>query len=237
MLKAIPHILTLSNLLCGILAIRAIFNGDVLLAITFVFVAAVLDFFDGFVARALGVSGELGKQLDSLADNVTFGVVPALMFLRMADFLPNWPTSAMGWALFGAALFVAAMATLRLAIFNIDVAQQSGFRGMPTPGNTLFVASLYYLFFLEEGSWATNLLQNELLLLGIILLSALWQVAPVQLMALKFTTWAVRPNLWRYLFIVFSAGLFILLFIPAIPIIILLYLIFSVAYNSTNKQS
>jgi CDP-diacylglycerol--serine O-phosphatidyltransferase len=237
MLKAIPHILTLSNLLCGILAIRAIFNDDVLLAITFVFVAAVLDFFDGFVARALGVSGELGKQLDSLADNVTFGVVPALMFLQMADFLPNWPTSVMGWALFGAALLVAAMATLRLAIFNIDFAQQSGFRGMPTPGNTLFVASLYYLFFQEEGSWVANELQNEQMLLGIILLSALWQVAPVQLMALKFTTWAIRPNLWRYLFIVFSAGLFSLLFIPAIPIIILLYLIFSVAYNSTNKQS
>ena len=83
MKKAIPHILTLGNLICGVLAIRAIVAGEPTLAITFVFLAAVLDFFDGFAARVLGVSGELGKQLDSLADNVTFGVVPGFMLLSI----------------------------------------------------------------------------------------------------------------------------------------------------------
>lgn len=237
MLKAIPHVLTLSNLICGLLAIRAIFNDNPFLAVVFVFAAAVFDFFDGFVARALGVSGELGKQLDSLADNVTFGVVPGLMFLAMYGFLAQWPTTIFGWMLFGASLLVSALATLRLAMFNIDSRQSTGFIGMPTPGNTLFVASIYYLYTSPEPSFLEPFFESGYALLALTLLSAIWQVLPIKLMALKFKTWAVRPNLWRYLFIVISAALFATMFISAIPIVILLYLLFSVAYNSTNKQS
>ena len=237
MLKAIPHILTLSNLICGILAIRAIFNNDPFLAVVFVFGAAVLDFFDGFAARLLGVSGELGKQLDSLAHNVTFGVVPGFMFLSMYGFLEQWPTTLFAWALFSASLLVSTMATLRLAKFNIDVRQATGFIGMPTPGNTLFVASIYYLAFNRSDSFIEPIFESGYAMLALTLLAAIWQILPIPLMALKFKTWAIRPNLWRYLFIVLSAVLVSILFIQAIPIVILLYLLFSVAYNSTNKQT
>jgi len=236
MKKAIPHILTLGNLVCGMISIRAIFNDEPFYAVAFVFLAAVLDFFDGFVARALGVSGDLGKQLDSLADNVTFGVVPALMFLSVNGFLQELPANNIGWMLFGASLLVAAMATLRLAIFNIDETQSAGFRGMPTPGNTLLVSALYYAYFEIPDSFLNGLFQNNILLLIAILFIAIWQVMPIPLMALKFKSWQVKPNLWRYLFIVFSAVLFFTFFIEAIPIIILLYLLFSIAQN-TSKAS
>jgi CDP-diacylglycerol--serine O-phosphatidyltransferase len=236
MKKALPHILTLGNLLCGILSLRAIFNDEPFWAISFVFAAAVLDFFDGFVARALGVSGDLGKQLDSLADNVTFGAVPAVMLLSVNGFLHQLPTNILGWMLFGASLLVAALATLRLAIFNLDESQVSGFKGMPTPGNTLLISALYYAFFEISGSFFSALFQTDFLFLIVIIFIAIWQVLPIPLMALKFKTWQFKSNRWRYLFIVFSAVLFFAFFIEAIPIIILLYLLFSIAQN-TSKAS
>ena len=234
--KAIPHILTLGNLICGILSIRAIFNDAPFLAISFVIAAAVLDFFDGFVARALGVSGDVGKQLDSLADNVTFGAVPALMLLSVNGYLHQLPTDILGWMLFGASLLVAALATLRLAIFNIDESQRSGFKGMPTPGNTLLVASLFYVFNDIPDSFLSPIFNNGWIWFLIILFIAVWQVLPIPLMALKFSTWQFKANRWRYLFLVFSAVLFFAFFIEAIPIIILLYLLFSIAQN-TSKAS
>lgn len=237
MKKAIPHIFTLGNLLCGVLSIRAIFNDAPMAAVLFVFVAAVLDFFDGLLARALGVSGELGKQLDSLADNVTFGVVPALMFLSINGFLQQWPTDVLGWLLFATSLLVAAMATLRLAKFNIDSRQTSGFIGMPTPGNTLLVTALYYIYFLVPDAFLQPVLQHRTALLLATTLVAIWQVLPIPLMALKFKTWQIATNSWRYIFLAMSAALFAIFFISAIPIIILLYFLLSIAQNTSNKKA
>jgi CDP-diacylglycerol--serine O-phosphatidyltransferase len=236
MKKAFPHILTLSNLLCGVLSIRAIFNDDVWLAIIFVAIAAFLDFFDGLAARLLGVSGELGKQLDSLADNVTFGVVPAFMYLAIGGFLEELPITAMQWALFVGALLVSAMATLRLAKFNIDTRQVSGFIGMPTPGNTLLIGSFYYLFFQLPESFVAGLLSHDLVLLIVILLTAFWQIMPIKLMALKFATWGWQGNEARYVFIFLSLAAILLFRIEAIPIVILLYLIISLAQTAIKSN-
>jgi CDP-diacylglycerol--serine O-phosphatidyltransferase len=237
MIKSIPHILTLSNLISGVLSIRAIYNDEVLTAIIFVAIAAFLDFFDGLAARLLGVAGELGKQLDSLADNVTFGVVPAMMFLAIGGFLDALPGSPLHWALFVGALLVSAMATLRLGIFNIDTRQVSGFIGMPTPGNTLLIGSLYYMYFQMPDSFVANLLDNEFVLLIVILLTAFWQIMPIKLMALKFKTWGWQGNQFRYTFL-FLAFISILFFrIEAIPIVILLYLIISLAQTAIKTDS
>ena len=236
MKKAIPHILTLGNLVCGVLAIRAIVTGEPFLAITFVFIAAVLDFFDGFVARALGVSGELGKQLDSLADNVTFGVVPGIMLLSIAGLGGRNPEDILGWMLFGACLLVPAMAALRLAIFNISTNQTSGFIGMPTPGNTLLIASLYYMFHEDKDGTVAQILAEPIWLLLIAFVAAIWQILPIPLIALKFKTWGFKENMWRYLFIATAVVLGALLQIEGIPIIIVCYFLFSMAANFSTKK-
>jgi CDP-diacylglycerol--serine O-phosphatidyltransferase len=238
--KSIPNLLTLGNLICGLLAVRSVFLEEHDLALLFVGIAAVLDFFDGFAARLLGVSGELGKQLDSLADNVTFGVVPAFMFLSMAGFLFSLPESLMGWLLFTASLLVAAFATLRLAIFNIDLTQSEGFKGMPTPGNTLFVAALYYIFHNQPDSFWTEILSVPLFLLDIMVLSAVWQVLPVRLIALKFKTWSWQDQWHKYSFLIISVILIAWLQIDAIPFVLLLYLMISLLVSrrkQTGKQA
>lgn len=239
MKRHIPNILTLGNLLCGVLAIRAIFNEKPVIAIGLVGIAAILDFFDGFVARTLGVSGELGKQLDSLADNVTFGVVPGIMLLSIAGFLTVQPVSTLDWLVFISCLLVPAMATMRLAIFNIDTKQSHGFIGMPTPGNTLLIASLYFLFFkdpMAEGIVA-SIISVQWVILIIALITAFWQIAPIPLMALKFKTYKFKENSWRYMFILIAAVLVLILQVGAIPLIIVCYFLFSLLANRSTKTT
>lgn len=236
MKSLIPNSFTLGNLVCGVLAIRAIVAEQTELALMLVAIAAFLDFFDGMLARLLGVSGELGKQLDSLADNVTFGVVPGFMGLSMAGFLHANPSTFFQWILFTACLLVPAMATLRLAKFNIDENQSQGFVGMPTPANTLFVASLFFVFYNQDGAMATAL-QNPYLLLPIILLSAIWQILPVPLLALKFKNTSWKQNQTRYIFVVIAAALFVAFSWPGIAGIVVFYFFYSWLTHAASKKS
>lgn len=144
---AIPNSFTLGNLLCGCLGIIACFEESMLTASIFIAIAGILDFFDGFVARALGVNGELGKQLDSLADAVTFGVLPGIMMFQWISislgdyFIPFFERDISNQLLAGVGLLVALFSVLRLAIFNIDTKQSDVFIGVPTPANAVFIAS------------------------------------------------------------------------------------------------
>jgi len=234
--KSIPHILTLSNMACGFLAIRSLFLGDAQLAVLLVVIAALLDFLDGLAARLLGVMGELGKQLDSLADAVTFGVVPGFMVLYMSGYLFEQPTDVLGWLLLGSSVLISAMAVLRLAIFNIDTRQTSGFIGMPTPANTLFISSLLFLYATGEGGFWVDWINNPIILLGIALLSALWQVAPIPLIALKFKNLSWADNKFRYTFLTISALLLAIWQVAAVPFVILLYLVISIIQTAIQKN-
>lgn len=145
--SAIPNGLTLGNLLMGVLGIIFSFHGEMLWSTYCILLAAVFDFFDGFVARMLGVSGELGKQLDSLADAVTFGVLPGILLFHwisigLGDYFEPLQDRELSNALKASvALFVPLMAIMRLAIFNIDTRQSDRFIGVPTPAMALIVAS------------------------------------------------------------------------------------------------
>jgi CDP-diacylglycerol--serine O-phosphatidyltransferase len=123
--KQIPNLFTLGNLTCGVLAILAIFNGERETAVYLVILAAILDFFDGFLARLLKVSGELGKQLDSLADLVTFGVAPSFMLYASAEMINGYARYSF--------ILLAVFSAYRLAKFNIDTRQSTSFIGVPTP--------------------------------------------------------------------------------------------------------
>lgn len=160
--KHIPNAITCGNLLCGCLAIIKIFEGNLVLAAYLVMIAAVLDFFDGFAARMLKVSSPIGKDLDSLADMVTFGIVPAMIMFKLIDvscLLAFMKSKAAGgdasglWSEYNsqnlikfAGLLIAVFSAIRLAKFNNDTRQSDSFIGVPTPANTLFVIGLPLIF-------------------------------------------------------------------------------------------
>lgn len=220
-LFTIPNLVTLANLLCGAFAaVAALAFGDLVLAFWLVIAAAAFDFLDGFVARLLRQSSPIGLQLDSLADDISFGFVPAAVLYCLYERSEGLWLPDTGYA--GLAVFLfAAFAALRLARFNIDDTQHSEFRGMPTPAATLFCISLGLL----SDTRGLALTRETLLLTAVVL--SLLMVSPVRMFALKFKGFRWRGNRLRYLFILVSVAMVVLLGAWAIPAIIALYVLVS----------
>ncbi|MCX6294809.1 MAG: CDP-alcohol phosphatidyltransferase family protein [Bacteroidetes bacterium] len=249
--KHIPNAITCGNLFCGCLAIVSAFNGNLVVSAYLVGLAAVLDFFDGFAARLLKVSGEMGKQLDSLADMVTFGVVPGVIMYMML--LNSSTISKVGfmfmeqntWIPFlGFSLTI--FSCIRLAKFNIDVRQTSSFIGVPTPANTIFICSLPLISgastlningngSLQNLTSASEFIFNPYFLLALTIIMSYLLVAELPLFALKFKTFGWEHNKTRYSFLIISLILLILFQFIAIPFIIFLYIVLSVINNLMNK--
>lgn len=221
-LFTIPNLLTLSSLLCGSFAVvSALVYGDLALTFWLTAAAAVFDYSDGFVARLLKCPSAVGVQLDSLSDMVSFGFAPsAVLFVLWNDFLP---ADAAAWLRYGGSVlcfFVAAFSALRLAKFNIDETQHTEFCGLPTPANALFFISLGWMNArtgFDLGYW---------MLLFVPVMSWLL-ISPVRMFAFKFRSFAWKGNELRYVFIVLSAALLVVLGISAIPVIVLLYILLS----------
>jgi CDP-diacylglycerol---serine O-phosphatidyltransferase len=211
------------------LGIYFVINNDVFLGAYFVFAAALFDFFDGFAARLLKVSGEMGKQLDSLADMVTFGVLPA--FIMMQLILSSDDT---GWMHFTAFL-IAIFAALRLAKFNIDHRQSDRFIGVPTPAVALLVSTLPYLF--VRFPEATSFLQQPFALVALTVILCLLMVAELPLIALKFKSFAFSENAFRYLVIATGLAFIITLGIAGIPLVIISYVLLSVLEVMFTKNA
>lgn len=199
MKKHIPNTITCCNLICGCIAVVNAINGNLSAALLFIILGAVFDFFDGMSARLLHVSSEIGKELDSLADDVTFGVAPASIIFYELQVLS--PDNQLGSLLPYLAWIVAAFSAIRLAKFNLDTRQSMGFIGLPTPANALFWGSLIVGFGpeLEQYSWFM-----PLIIVGIFLSSWIL-IAEVPMFALKFKHWGFKGNEIKYLFIAFSA--------------------------------
>lgn len=242
-LKAqIPNIITLGNLVCGVLAIAALTSGHVAIGAWLILGGAFFDFFDGLAARALGVSGELGKQLDSLADLVTFGVAPTFIVLRLAGSLASVPDNfaAAIWAF--SPVLMAAFAAYRLAKFNIDTRQSDRFIGMPTPAVALFWLSLALISASEPaGDDALSSLYSLFIdtpdaLIAASFLFSFLMVSPVPLIALKFRSYAFAKNVYRYALLLFAVVLLAFFALRAVPIILLLYLILSFTENLRSPK-
>jgi len=237
-IKYIPHLFTLGNLFCGLLAIRFAFGEHVVYASFFILLGSFLDFFDGFFARLLNVSGELGKQLDSLADLITFGVAPAMIVFQLLIFFDSGnyfyltlneiqaiPTVAY------LAFLIPIFSAYRLAKFNIDTNQKDTFSGLPTPANALFFISIPLAHYYQtDHVLLAFMYQSPFLIISILMLCAL-MVSNLRLIALKFKSWNWTDNTYRYLLIVLSIVLLLLLHFVAVPIIILLYIVLSLINN------
>ena len=206
--KHIPNSITCCNLISGCIAISFAVKGDLSLALLFIILGAVFDFFDGMVARLLGVSSPIGKELDSLADVVSFGVAPSSIIfyeLQVVEYPSVLNNSLITSLVPYLAFLVAALSAVRLARFNLDTRQTTSFIGLPTPANALCWGSLIVGFgdYLEQYTWFM-----PALLVGVILSSWIL-VAEIPMFALKFKHWGYKGNELKYCFVLFSAAVLI----------------------------
>jgi len=255
MTKQIPNLFTLLNLIFGCLAIVAILqNGIVIqydadgsqlvdipekigMASLFIGLAAVVDFLDGFVARLFKASSEMGKQLDSLADVVSFCVAPSMIlyqFLRMSMAREeDGLTASILWLV--PAFILAAAGAWRLAKFNIDDSQSYGFKGVPTPAVGLVVASLPLIYWNDHTQQVVDILFNKWLLYGVIILLSALMVSNLPIMALKFKDYGIKSNLPKIILLgvaLVSAFIFHWL---AVPIVFIVYIILSLLLKKTSS--
>jgi CDP-diacylglycerol--serine O-phosphatidyltransferase len=237
--KHIPNTITLFNLASGLLAIIAIFKGYYDEAFLFVCLGIFFDFWDGFFARKFKVSGELGLQLDSLADVVTSGVVPGLMIFKLLQDIQEDDTSIyyltedfyyMGFVPYLGFIITLASA-YRLAKFNIDTRQTDSFIGLPTPANALFIMSIPMIQFDGTHEWLVNALFNPFVLIIISFVSAYMLNAEIPLFSLKIKDFSWDKNKLQVFFLAIAATLLLFLGFTALPIIILLYVVLSVVNN------
>jgi len=216
LLRHIPNTLTSGNLLCGCLGLISVFGNYPVEPAYFIWAACVFDFFDGFAARLFKVSSPIGKELDSLADMVSFGVLPSLAMYQWID-----SSAGASWLSY-IALMIAVFSALRLAQFNVDTRQTDSFIGVPTPANALFLTSLV---FLPEN--IKTIIFSAPVLTGITIVFSLLLVAPFELFALKFKDFSWGNNKLRFTFLALSVFLIVLLKAGALPVIILSYIIVS----------
>lgn len=223
----VPNLLTLCNLLCGCLAIvYALGSDDLKTAFWLIIAAAVFDFLDGMSARLLKSYSLLGKELDSLADMVSFGVAPAAM-MYMICMGQNGGLLSLG------AFIIAAFSALRLARFNIDDDQKDSFIGLATPANAIFFASAGWLY--SDGVFTAP----APYLIGVCVVMSCLLISPVKMFSFKFKGLSLsdRTNLVRYLFIAVAAVSVAVFRMMAVPFVILLYIIISVCMNFACKAS
>lgn len=235
MKSIIPNTLTLSNLACGLFAIYAIFTNDYVMAGILIVFAQVFDFLDGFVARLLKVNSEMGKQLDSLADMVSFGVVPGFMVFKLfkismqgvepfPDFLPF------------IAFLIPIFSALRLAKFNIDTRQTDHFIGLPTPANTILIMSVALYGIYGDGENINQLILHPFFLVALTLITSFLLVAEIPLLSLKFKSMNFKENRSRFLLLLMIIVLFLIFRMRAFVFIIPLYIILSLFFKPTKNQ-
>lgn len=234
MLRFLPNFITLMNLFCGSLGVIFLFEDKVHLVPVLILTAAILDFFDGFVARLVGAAGPLGKELDSLADMVSFGLVPGLI---MYHYLGNIELSQEYTLLPYVGLLITLGACYRLAVFNISTNQSDEFIGVPTPAATLFFLSYPIVDFLYPDHFLKGILFNPYAMLAFTLLFTYLMNASFPLIAMKFKSFKMnRDNVFRYL-VLLSVVVGLSIFqLAAIPIIILVYIVLSIIKNLGRKK-
>lgn len=224
----IPNTLTLFNLLIGVIGIISVLNGDVLSGASFVLLAAGFDFLDGFAARILEVQSNLGKELDSLADVVSFGVLPGIILFQMTK-----NQSSLEWLPY-LTLIVPMLSAYRLAKFNLDTRQTDRFIGMPTPANALFISTLPHLliYWPNLGIW----LSSPIFLVSIAWVLSILLISEIPLIALKFKNFKFKENTFRFLLITIGIFCFAFLRIAGIPLIILAYIGLSLIENAISRE-
>ncbi|MCF8335107.1 MAG: CDP-alcohol phosphatidyltransferase family protein [Bacteroidales bacterium] len=240
-----PNIVTALNLLFGCLSIAWASYDYFGIAAILIFIAAIMDFLDGLVARFLKAYSSIGAQLDSLADMVSFGFAPAFLVFRKVLMLytPSLKTPALlslDW-ISGMAVFLpfilSIFAAFRLAKFNIDTRQNDYFIGLPTPAMALFFAASVYLYQNTEIQLIYRVMNDAFFWDGLAVLFSFLMVSEIKMISLKFKNFRWSDNQFQYLFIGISAILCVSLQTISIPLIILWYVILSFVYHIYNAKT
>ena len=226
MSKHIPNLLTISNLICGCIALYFTFKGELVFTAYLIGFAAIFDFMDGAAARLLNVSNPIGKELDSLADMVSFGLVPGSVVFHLLEESPLSQYSFM-------ALIIPIFSAYRLAKFNVDENQNENFIGLPTPANCLVFVSIPLITTFNSESIIAYLFEIPEILLIITIIMSLGLVSKINMFSLKFKNLKFQDNKFRFFLIIMSIILLTWLEFSAIPIIILLYVMMSIV-KKTN---
>jgi CDP-diacylglycerol--serine O-phosphatidyltransferase len=251
-MKQIPNLFTLLNLVFGCLAIVGILQNGISITVDasgtqlidmpekiwmaslFIGLAAFVDFLDGFVARLFKASSEMGKQLDSLADIISFGVVPSMIiyqFLRLSfSQEENGLDVSIVWLL--PALLLPCAAAWRLARFNLDSSQTNSFKGMPVPAVGILIASFPLIYWNVNEAWVINLLLNKWFLYGLVLLLSYLMVSGWPMLNLKFKDYSIKNNLPKYVLAVIAIAAIVILKWLAMPVIMLAYVLVSLLFKN-----
>jgi CDP-diacylglycerol---serine O-phosphatidyltransferase len=228
------NIITLGNLFSGCVGAIHLILGDYQTTAVCLILSLILDFFDGFVARALKANSNLGTQLDSLADMVSFGLVPGLtMFKILEPFGNNLAGLSLPFEIKYFGLLITLFSCLRLAIFNLDEEQKYYFKGLNTPSNTILIFGLYYAFRHEEIF--VSLLNNGLLMIALTVFSSWLLVSPIKMIAMKFKSMKLQDN---YSKIALLAGAVLILLVfktVGIPLVIIYYILVSLIFQKQFK--
>ncbi|MBD8018541.1 CDP-alcohol phosphatidyltransferase family protein [Kaistella pullorum] len=221
---------TLANLLSGTIGVINLITGNYQITALCIIISLILDFFDGFIARAMKSNSNLGAQLDSLADMVSFGVLPGITMYKALDpFGAQFLGAELPFELKYLGLFITLFSCLRLAIFNLDEEQTYYFKGLNTPSNTILIFGLYYAFLETEAF--SFLFENQLLLLILTAISSWILIAPIRMIAMKFKSKQIKDN---YPKIALAIGAILILIIfktVGIPLVIIYYIIISVLFR------
>ncbi|MCK5535761.1 MAG: CDP-diacylglycerol--serine O-phosphatidyltransferase [Bacteroidales bacterium] len=236
--KMIPNTITLLNLSMGSISVFISFSGfDLYWAFGFIIAGAIFDFFDGFSARLLNAHSIIGKELDSLADLISFGLAPAAIMFRLIlnsiglnisdyqdfDYLLIYPLFS---------LFIVAFSALRLAKFNVDENQTSEFIGLPTPANAIFIASLVFL----ESNSSFEFLFNSNSLVGISILFSLLLTSKLPMFSFKLKSLNLKENIYPLILLVLSLVLLLVFKWESFPLIIVVYIVLNIIRLLYNKK-
>jgi CDP-diacylglycerol---serine O-phosphatidyltransferase len=239
----IPNGITLLNLLSGCISIVYAFYGELTTASILIFIAGFFDFMDGFAARILKSYSDLGKQLDSLADVVSFGIAPSFILfgLYFKSFELNAPDAGFFEASFlqrfilVSSFIIALFSALRLAKFNIDERQSDSFIGVPTPANAFFFASLPFV--IQKFDFLSYIILSPYFLISISLVLSFLLISEIPLISLKFKNLNFKENKLKFLLLTASLLLLILLQIAAYPIIFIVYILISIIGNKNSSKA
>lgn len=224
MKRHLPNFITCLNLFSGCIGIVYAFKGELIIAGYAIFLAAVFDFFDGFIARLINAYSDIGKELDSLADVVSFGVLPSVIIYQL--FLQSPQLGSISPYLNMSAFLIAIFSALRLAKFNVDVRQAENFIGLPTPANAALIASLPMI--LAQDNWFfTSYILNPFFLFIFSLGMSILLVTEIPLISLKFKSLNWNDNLFRYILVISAILLVIIFKFAAVPIIVFIYILLS----------
>jgi CDP-diacylglycerol--serine O-phosphatidyltransferase len=222
--KHLPNAITCANLFSGCIGIVLAFKGELIAASYAIFLSAIFDFFDGLASRVLKSFSGIGKDLDSLADMVSFGVLPAVIMYQLL--LQARQIDNISQYLNFIAFLIPVFSALRLAKFNVDTRQAENFIGLPTPANAILIAS-FPLILDHHNQYFTPPLQNPWVLSVLCIVMCTLLVIEVPMMSLKFKNRDFNQNISRYLLLLFSAILILFFKFAAVPAVILFYITLS----------